>query len=72
MKEAECITSKPLLKSPAEFTMICAPKIFFHLVSMQGLIQTDLKPSALKRVRLHKWFIESKPGKENLHVHMCT
>lgn len=55
MKEAECITSITLLKSPAEFTMICAPKIFFHLVSLQGLIQTDLKPSALKRVRLHKW-----------------
>lgn len=65
-------TSIILLKSPAEFTMICASKIFFHLVSMQGLIQTDLKPSALKRVMLHKWLTQSKLGKENLHVHICT
>lgn len=55
MKEAECITSITPLKSPAEFTMICAPQIFFNLVSLQGLIQTDWKSSALEKFGLHKW-----------------
>lgn len=77
MKEAECITSITLLKSSAEFTMICAPKIFFHLVSLQGLIQTDLKPSALKRARHHKWLCSHskqnrKRGFTCSYVYICV
>ena len=39
MKGPEYITSITLLRSPAEFTMISAYKVFFHLVSLWGLIQ---------------------------------
>lgn len=44
MKEPEYWASITLLANPAEFTMICAPEVFFYLASQWGLIhQADSK-----------------------------
>lgn len=60
-------------QNPAEFTMICAPKVFFHLVSLWGLIQqADSEPTrwALMRVSFTRGTVTLQKTRKRCYI--CT